>query len=162
MSTTQTVLDLDQVCVNTMRTLAIDAIQKANSGHPGTPMGMSPTVYCLWQRLLRFDPEESHLDESRSLRAFRGARIDFACTRSCTSQESKPSIQNMKFWAAPPSRSTTSSLSGNSGAAALGTRSTVGPRAWKQPPVRSDKVWPRVWHGHCGKVARRALQQARF
>src|SRR5712671_773276 len=58
MSTTQTVLDLDQICVNTMRTLAIDAIQKANSGHPGTPMGMSPTVYCLWQRLLRFDPED--------------------------------------------------------------------------------------------------------
>src|SRR5580704_5779920 len=58
MSTNQTVLDLDQVCVNTMRTLAIDAIQQANSGHPGTPMGMSPTVYCLWQRLLRFDPED--------------------------------------------------------------------------------------------------------
>ena len=58
MSTTQTVLDLDQVCVNTVRTLAIDAIQQANSGHPGTPMGMSPTVYCLWQRLLRFDPED--------------------------------------------------------------------------------------------------------
>jgi transketolase len=52
------VLDLDQVCINTMRTLAIDAIQQANSGHPGTPMGMSPTVYCLWQRLLRFDPED--------------------------------------------------------------------------------------------------------
>ncbi len=58
MSTTQTMLDLDQLCVNTMRTLAIDAIQQANSGHPGTPMGMSPTVYCLWQRLLRFDPED--------------------------------------------------------------------------------------------------------
>jgi len=41
-----------------MRTLAIDAIQQANSGHPGTPMGMSPTVYCLWQRLLRFDPHD--------------------------------------------------------------------------------------------------------
>ena len=58
MSTTETMLDLDEVCVNTMRTLAIDAIQRANSGHPGTPMGMSPTVYCLWQRLLRFDPED--------------------------------------------------------------------------------------------------------
>ena len=55
---TQAVLDIDQLCVNTMRTLAIDAIQQANSGHPGTPMGMSPTVYCLWQRLLRFDPED--------------------------------------------------------------------------------------------------------
>src|SRR5580698_2145894 len=58
MSTTQTAVDLDQLSVNTMRTLAIDAIQQANSGHPGTPMGMSPTVYCLWQRLLRFDPED--------------------------------------------------------------------------------------------------------
>src|SRR6266851_2692094 len=58
MSTTQTVLDLDQVCVNTMRTLAIDAIQQANSGHPGTPMGMAPTAYCLWQRVLRFDPQD--------------------------------------------------------------------------------------------------------
>jgi transketolase len=58
MSTTQAAFDLDQVCVSTMRTLAIDAIQQANSGHPGTPMGMSPTVYCLWQRLLRFDPQD--------------------------------------------------------------------------------------------------------
>jgi transketolase len=44
--------------VNTIRTLAIDAIQKANSGHPGTPMGMAPTVYTLWQRVLRFDPQD--------------------------------------------------------------------------------------------------------
>jgi transketolase len=58
MSMTQVVLNVDELCINTMRTLAIDAIQQANSGHPGTPMGMSPTVYCLWQRLLRFDPED--------------------------------------------------------------------------------------------------------
>ena len=58
MSTTRKALDLDELCINTMRTLAIDAIQQANSGHPGTPMGMSPTVYCLWQRLLRFDPDD--------------------------------------------------------------------------------------------------------
>src|SRR6476660_4523730 len=46
-----------QVCVNTIRTLSIDAIQQANSGHPGTPMAMAPVVYTLWQRFLRFDPE---------------------------------------------------------------------------------------------------------
>jgi transketolase len=51
-------MEIDQLCVNTIRTLAIDAIQQANSGHPGTPMGMAPTVYCLWQRILRFDPED--------------------------------------------------------------------------------------------------------
>lgn len=47
-----------QVAINTIRTLAIDAIQQANSGHPGTPMGMAPVVYYLWQRFLRFDPED--------------------------------------------------------------------------------------------------------
>src|SRR5215469_15329756 len=45
-------------CVNTIRTLAIDAVQAANSGHPGTPMAMAPVVYCLWDRFLRFDPED--------------------------------------------------------------------------------------------------------
>ena len=50
--------DLDQLCINTIRTLSIDAIQKANSGHPGTPMALAPVAYTLWQRFLRFDPEE--------------------------------------------------------------------------------------------------------
>jgi transketolase len=50
--------DLDQLCVNTIRTLCIDAVQKAQSGHPGTPMGMAPVAYCLWQRFLRFDPSD--------------------------------------------------------------------------------------------------------
>ncbi|HVX31876.1 MAG TPA: hypothetical protein VHA80_01950, partial [Solirubrobacterales bacterium] len=44
--------DLDQLCINTIRTLSIDAIQKANSGHPGTPMAMAPVAYALWQRHL--------------------------------------------------------------------------------------------------------------
>ncbi len=48
---------LDQLCVNTIRTLAMDAVQQANSGHPGTPMALAPVVYCLWQRMLRFDPD---------------------------------------------------------------------------------------------------------
>ena len=43
---------LDTLCVNTIRTLSIDAVQQANSGHPGTPMGMAPVVYTLWQRFL--------------------------------------------------------------------------------------------------------------
>jgi transketolase len=49
---------LDQLCINTIRTLSMDAVQQANSGHPGTPMAMAPVAYCLWQRFLRFDPED--------------------------------------------------------------------------------------------------------
>ena len=48
--------DLAQLSINTIRTLSMDAVQQANSGHPGTPMAMAPVVYCLWQRILRFDP----------------------------------------------------------------------------------------------------------
>jgi len=49
---------IDTLCVNTIRTLAMDAVQAANSGHPGTAMAMAPVVYCLWQHYLRFDPED--------------------------------------------------------------------------------------------------------
>jgi len=48
---------LDTLCINTIRTLAIDAVQKANSGHPGAPMGLAPVAYELWQEFLRYDPE---------------------------------------------------------------------------------------------------------
>jgi transketolase len=50
--------DIDQIAIDTIRTLSIDAIQKANSGHPGTPMALAPLAYTLWQRFLRFDPED--------------------------------------------------------------------------------------------------------
>jgi hypothetical protein len=50
--------DLDQLCINTIRTLSIDAVQQAKSGHPGTPMALAPLVYTLWNRKLRFDPED--------------------------------------------------------------------------------------------------------
>jgi transketolase len=48
--------NIDQLCIDTIRTLSMDAVQKANSGHPGTPMALAPVAYALWQRFLRFDP----------------------------------------------------------------------------------------------------------
>src|ERR1044071_9854657 len=48
--------DIDQLCVNTIRTLSMDGVQKANSGHPGAPMGLAPAAYVLWTRLLRHNP----------------------------------------------------------------------------------------------------------
>ncbi|OPK05691.1 transketolase [Pseudomonas veronii] len=48
---------VDTQCINTLRTLAMDAVQKANSGHPGTPMGLAPVGYTLWSRFLRYHPE---------------------------------------------------------------------------------------------------------
>lgn len=50
--------DLDALCVNTIRTLSMDAVQAANSGHPGAPMALAPVAYTLWQQFLRFDPQD--------------------------------------------------------------------------------------------------------
>ena len=54
---THTATAVDTQCINTIRTLAMDAVQKANSGHPGTPMGLAPVGYTLWSRFLRYHPE---------------------------------------------------------------------------------------------------------
>src|SRR5215472_5733580 len=50
--------NIDQISINTIRTLAMDAVQQANSGHPGAPMALAPVAYSLWQRVLRFDPSD--------------------------------------------------------------------------------------------------------
>ena len=49
---------MDQLCIDTIRTLSMDAVQQANSGHPGTPMALAPVAYTLWRNILRFDPEQ--------------------------------------------------------------------------------------------------------
>src|SRR5262245_24055207 len=48
---------LDMLCINTIRTLSMDAVEKAKSGHPGTPMALAPVAYTLWRSFLRYDPE---------------------------------------------------------------------------------------------------------
>src|SRR5712664_2667702 len=50
--------EIDQLCINTIRTLSIDAVQEAKSGHPGTPMALAPLVYTIWNRVMRFDPQD--------------------------------------------------------------------------------------------------------
>src|SRR5678809_51834 len=52
----QKATELDQLCINTIRTLSLDAVQKANSGHPGLPLGMAPAAYVLWTKFLRHNP----------------------------------------------------------------------------------------------------------
>src|ERR1700757_1451721 len=51
---------IEQLTINTIRTLSMDAVQAANSGHPGTPMALAPLAYALWQHVLRYDPDHPH------------------------------------------------------------------------------------------------------
>ena len=53
-------ISIEQLTINTIRTLAMDAVQAANSGHPGTPMALAPVVYNLWRNFLHYDPDAAH------------------------------------------------------------------------------------------------------
>ncbi len=57
-STASTNSQIDQLCINTIRTLSMDAVQQAKSGHPGAPMALAPLVYTIWNRVMHFDPQD--------------------------------------------------------------------------------------------------------
>ena len=59
MTTARPATEIDELAINTIRTLAMDAVQKANSGHPGTPMALAPVAYTLYTRLMRHNPADA-------------------------------------------------------------------------------------------------------
>ena len=81
MATTTT--SIEQLSVNTIRTLAMDAVQAANSGHPGTPMALAPVAYSVWNRVLRYDPEHP-LWPAPTGSCCRAAMLRCCCTPRCT------------------------------------------------------------------------------
>jgi transketolase len=89
--------DLDTLCINTIRTLAIDAVEQADSGHPGTPMGMAPVGYQLWQRELRFDPADPlWLNRDRFiLSAGHASMMLYALLHLTKVEEMGPEAQNL-------------------------------------------------------------------
>jgi hypothetical protein len=66
---------LDELCINTLRFLAVDMVQKAKSGHPGLPLGSASMAYALWDRSLKFNPRDPHWPEPGSVRALGRARM---------------------------------------------------------------------------------------
>ena len=92
---------LDELCVNTIRTLSMDAVQQANSGHPGTPMALAPIAYLLYTRVMRHSPERPRTGPAATASCSPAATRRCSCTRRCTSP-------------ATTSRSTRSSASASS------------------------------------------------
>ena len=71
---------LDDLCINAIRVLAMDAVQKADSGHPGTPMALAPLAYVLWGRHLRYNPRDPDwLNRDRFVLS--AALVDWICSR---------------------------------------------------------------------------------
>ncbi|BCT66876.1 hypothetical protein [Nitrosospira sp. NRS527] len=111
----------DQLCIDTLRTLPIDAVQQSNSGYPGTPMGAAPTAYCLWQRFLRYDPcDPEWLNRRRFvLSADHASALLYSPLYLTGVKATSPRYDQA---AGCPSRLTTSSASGRWETAARGTR----------------------------------------
>ena len=138
----ETAVSLDQLSINTIRTLSMDAVQQANSGHPGTPMALAPVVYTLWQKFLRFDPEDPIWpNRDRFVLSIGHASMLLYSMLHLTGVKAV----NGKYEQAGPalaSRWTTSSISASSTASAPAIPNIAGPPASKPPPGRSARASP--------------------
>ena len=96
----ETTPELDQLCINTIRTLAIDAVQKANSGHPGLPLGAAPMAYVLWTRFMRYNPKnpEWHNRDRFLLSAGHGCMLLYALLHLTGYDLSLDEIKNFRQW----------------------------------------------------------------
>ena len=109
---------IEQLSINTIRTLSMDAVQQANSGHPGTPMALAPVAYTIWQRFLNYDPADPGWAN----------RDRFVLSNGHASMllYSVLYLAQVKAITAP------------------GIPNTVTPRAWKPPQGLWAKAWPRA------------------
>ena len=92
--------ELDQLCINTIRTLAIDAVQKANSGHPGLPLGAAPMAYVLWTRFLRHNPKNPKWENRDRflLSAGHGSMLLYALLHLTGYDLSLDALKNFRQW----------------------------------------------------------------
>jgi transketolase len=96
----ETTPELDQLCINTIRTLAIDAVQKANSGHPGLPLGAAPMAYVLWTRFMRYNPKNPKWENRDRflLSAGHGCMLLYALLYLTGYDLSLDEIKNFRQW----------------------------------------------------------------
>src|SRR2546427_826364 len=92
--------ELDQLCINTIRTLAIDAVQKAKSGHPGLPLGAAPMAYVLWTRFMRYNPKNPKWENRDRflLSAGHGCMLLYALLHLTGYDLSLDEIKNFRQW----------------------------------------------------------------
>ncbi len=125
-------VSLDELCINTIRTLAIDAVQKANSGHPGLPLGAAPMAYVLWQRHLRHNPRDPEWpDRDRFiLSAGHGCMLVYTLLHLTGYELSLADLENFRQWGSNtpghPESFMTPGVEASTGPLGQGTANAVG------------------------------------
>ena len=132
--------DIDQLAINTIRTLAIDAVEKANSGHAGAPMGLAPVAYTLWTRFLRYDPAQPLWPNRDRFVLSNGHASHAALLAAAPGRRRARRPARASCWAGRPSAWTTSRRSASSAASRPATRNTATPPASRPPPGRSARA----------------------
>jgi transketolase len=123
---------LDELCINTIRTLSVDAVQKANSGHPGLPLGAAPMAYVLWQRYLRHNPRDPNWpDRDRFvLSAGHGCALLYSLLHLTGYDLSLDDLKNFRQWGSKtpghPEWQDTPGVEATTGPLGQGTANAVG------------------------------------
>ena len=135
--------EMTQLAINTIRTLSIDAVQQAKSGHPGTPMALAPLIYTIWNRLIRFDPEDPIWPNRDRFVLSNGhasmllwSALHLTRTKAVNADyerlgHASVSLDDIRHFRQLDSK-------------APGTLSTIGFRGWRRQPVPSDKALRRA------------------
>jgi transketolase (EC 2.2.1.1) len=142
---TSTYTDLDWLAINTIRTLSIDAVQAASSGHPGLPLGAAPMAYVLWTRFLRFDPADpSWPDRDRFvLAAGHGSMLLYSLLHLTGYDLSLDELRRFRQWGSKtpghPERHVTPGVEVSTGPLGQGFGNGVGmaiaKRSWRQHTI---------------------------
>ena len=134
--------ELDQLAINTIRTLSIDAVQQAKSGHPGTPMALAPLVYTIWNRVMRFDPKDPIWPNRDRFVLSNGHASMLLWSVLYLTRHPGRERASTSGWASRRSRSTTSAISASSTARRRGIRNITGCPASRRRPVRWGRASP--------------------
>ena len=154
--------ELDQLAINTIRTLSIDAVQQANSGHPGTPMALAPLVYTIWNEVLRFDPQNPIWPNRDRFVLSNGhaSMLLWSVLYLTRTQAVNAEYEHRRQAVGDARRHQTFPPARQQGAGASRISLGLGRRSDDRSarPGRGDERR----HGHCAKVAGQPLQQARL
>ena len=152
--------EMTQLAINTIRTLSIDAVQQAKSGHPGTPMALAPLIYTIWNRVMRFDPEDP-IWPNRDRFVLSNGHASMLLWSVLHLTRTKAVNADYERLGHAQYLLMIFGTFANSTAKPPGIPNTIGYRESRLRPVRLGKVLPRVWEWQLPRSGSRTVTTVR-